>query len=95
MHPAPARCFFDTLKGVRKRDHDQRRTNPANQGLRADHHRKGRKHLRRLCLPTNLQVVITMKANELPNITVNREFFSDIMMERNGGHIKQASLNRL
>lgn len=42
-----------------------------------------------------MQVVITMKANELPNITVNREFFSDIMMERNGGHIKQASLNRL
>lgn len=30
--------------------------------------------------PTNLQVVITMKANELPNITVNREFFSDIML---------------
>lgn len=28
-----------------------------------------------------------MKANELPNITVNREFFSDIMLERNGGHI--------
>ena len=26
--------------------------------------------------PTNLQVVITMKANEMPNITVNREFFS-------------------
>lgn len=24
--------------------------------------------------PSNLQVVITMKANELPNITVNREF---------------------
>lgn len=45
--------------------------------------------------PTNLQVVITMKANELPTITVNREFFSDIMLERNGGHIKQASLNRL
>lgn len=38
--------------------------------------------------PTNLQVVITMKANELPNITVNREFFSDIMLERNGGHIQ-------
>lgn len=38
--------------------------------------------------PTNLQVVITMKANELPNITVNREFFSDIMVERNGGHVK-------
>ena len=26
--------------------------------------------------PTHLQVVITMKANELPNITVNREVFS-------------------
>lgn len=26
--------------------------------------------------PTNLQEVITMKANELPNITVNREVFS-------------------
>ena len=38
--------------------------------------------------PTNLQVVITMKANELPNITVNREFLSDIMVERNGGHIR-------
>ena len=45
--------------------------------------------------PTNLQVVITMKANELPNITVNREFFSDIMVERNGGHIKQAALSHL
>lgn len=31
--------------------------------------------------PTNLQVVITMKANELPNSTVNREVFSDIMVE--------------
>ncbi len=42
-----------------------------------------------------MQVVITMKANELPNITVNREFFSDIMVERNGGHIKQAALSHL
>lgn len=88
MHPSPARCFFDTLKGVHKRDHDQRRTNPANQGLRATITEKAESIYGDYACPTNLQVVITMKANELPNITVNREFFSDIMLERNGGHIQ-------
>ena len=38
--------------------------------------------------PTNLKVVIIMKANELPTIAVTREFFSDIMVERNGGHVQ-------
>ena len=30
--------------------------------------------------PTNLKVVITMKSNELPNITLNREVFRDMMV---------------
>lgn len=80
---------------MRKRDHDQRGANPANQDCGQTITEKAESIYGDYVCPTNLQVVITMKANELPTITVNREFFSDIMLERNGGHIKQASLNRL
>lgn len=77
------------------RKHDQRGTNPAIRDCGQTITEKAESIYGDYAYPTNLQVVITMKANELPNITVNREFFSDIMVERNGGHIKQAALSHL
>ena len=45
--------------------------------------------------PTSLKVTITMNVNELPTITVNREFCSEIMLDRAmGGEINGKSAKR-